>query len=180
MAGDDVVLPQLYFAMSHGVLVNKNGEYYQQGKSYGMDVKLFIVAKYLDHKERLNGMQPSITKVALECHVSKKFFVKIEHELMENPRILAPEEILIARGLLIGPVSWSMNDEDIFILYLLYWQDPTRSLKSYVYWLFCYTGMIVSSSLDHISKISPEQLKYGDEKSLKGKVIFNKLAQRDI
>ena len=34
--------------------------------------------------------------------------------------------------------------------------------------------------LKHISKISPEWLKYGDEKSLKGKVIFNKLAQRDI
>jgi hypothetical protein len=59
-------------------------------------IKLFVAAKYLDHKERLNGMRPSMSKVALECHVSKKFAVKIEHELMENSRILAPEEILIA------------------------------------------------------------------------------------
>jgi hypothetical protein len=41
MAGDGLhELHQLYFAMSHGSFVNKNGGYYQQGKSYGMDVKL--------------------------------------------------------------------------------------------------------------------------------------------
>ncbi len=31
--------------------------------------------------------------------------------------------------------------------------------------------------LKHISKISPEQLKYGDEKFLKGKAVFNKYAR---
>jgi hypothetical protein len=65
--------------MTHGVLVNMNGVYYQKGKSYGMDVKLFVAAKYLDHKERLNGMQSSMSKVTLECHVSKKFVVKVEN-----------------------------------------------------------------------------------------------------
>jgi hypothetical protein len=35
-------------------------------------------------------------------------------------------------------------------------------------------------NLEHISKISPERLKYGNEKSLKGKAIFNKLAWRDV
>ena len=34
--------------------------------------------------------------------------------------------------------------------------------------------------LNHIARISPERLKYGDEKSLKGKSIFNKLARRDV
>jgi hypothetical protein len=34
--------------------------------------------------------------------------------------------------------------------------------------------------LEHISKISPERLKYGSKKSLKGKAIFNKLAWRDV
>jgi hypothetical protein len=96
MAGDDVhELHQLYFAMSHGVLVNKNGGYYQQGKSYGVDVKLFVAAKYLEHKERLNGMQPSMSKVALECCVSKKFVVKIEHELMENKNLLWEEHSVL-------------------------------------------------------------------------------------
>ena len=34
--------------------------------------------------------------------------------------------------------------------------------------------------LEHVSRISPERLKYGDKKSLKGKEIFNKLEQRDV
>ena len=34
--------------------------------------------------------------------------------------------------------------------------------------------------LDHIARISLEWLKYGDEKSLKSKEIFNKLARRDV
>ena len=34
--------------------------------------------------------------------------------------------------------------------------------------------------LSHISKISPERLKYGDKKSLKVKAIFNRLARRDV
>ena len=39
-------LHQLYFASKHGGLVNKNGGCYQSGKSYGLDVKLFVAAKY--------------------------------------------------------------------------------------------------------------------------------------
>ncbi len=33
-----------------------------------------------------------------------------------------------------------------FVLYILHWQERTRSLKSYVYWLFYCTGTIVSES----------------------------------
>jgi hypothetical protein len=211
-------LYQLYFSGSHGALVNSNGGFYQRGKSYGLDVKLFIAAKYLDHKERRGGLRPVVTLVAAECRVRKKFVYKIERELMENERILAPDEIYLARSNPIGPGSKSMSGEDFFVLYILYRQEPTRSLKSYVNWLFCCTGTIVSEStvsrwfnhafpvrgrlcvpnlvpydkfrpgniekaweyLEHISKISPERLKSGDEKSLKGKEIFNKLARRDV
>ena len=48
-------LHQLYFASSHDILVNENGGYYQRGKSYQMNVKLFVVAKYLDHKGGMEG-----------------------------------------------------------------------------------------------------------------------------
>ena len=34
--------------------------------------------------------------------------------------------------------------------------------------------------LDHIARISPERLKYGDKKSLNGQSIVKKLAQRDV
>ncbi len=49
-----------------------------------MDTKLFVAAKYLDHKERLGGLRPVLTKVAAECRVGRDFVAKIKCELMEN------------------------------------------------------------------------------------------------
>jgi hypothetical protein len=136
---------------------------------------------------------------------------------VENDRVLTPGEIYGARDNPIGPGLMSLSREDFFVLYMLYRQQPTRSLKSYVYWLFCCTGMIVLEStvsqwfhnafpirgrlcmpnlvpynkfrprnmkraweyLNHILSISPERLKYGDKKLLKGR-IFSKLARRDV
>jgi hypothetical protein len=51
--GHNDKLNQLYFASRHGVLVNSNYGIYERGKSNGMGNKLFVAAKYLDHKERL-------------------------------------------------------------------------------------------------------------------------------
>jgi hypothetical protein len=49
--GHNDKLNQLYFASRHVVLVNSNEGFYERGKSYGMlGNKLFVAAKYLDHK----------------------------------------------------------------------------------------------------------------------------------
>jgi hypothetical protein len=48
-----------------------------------MGNKLFVAAKYLDHKERLGGLRPSLRRVAAECRVGKDFVAKIECELIE-------------------------------------------------------------------------------------------------
>ena len=81
MAGEHVnELHQLYFAGRHGFLVNSNDGIYQRGKSYGMETKLFVAARYLDHKERLGGLSPVLTKVAAECHVGWDFVAKIERK----------------------------------------------------------------------------------------------------
>ena len=82
--GHNDKLNQLYFASRHGVLVNSNDGFYERGKSYGMGNKLFVAAKYLDHKERLGGLRPSLRRVAAECRVGKDFVAKIERELIEN------------------------------------------------------------------------------------------------
>ena len=56
MMGDHVnELHQLYFAGHHSVLVNSNDDLYQRGKSYGMEIKLFVATKYLNHNVRLGG-----------------------------------------------------------------------------------------------------------------------------
>ncbi len=92
-------------------------------------MKLFVAAKYLDHKERLGGLWPVVTKVAAECRVGLDFVVKIERELMENERILAPEEIYLACNNPIGPGSRSMSKEDFFLLYILYRQQEINGIK---------------------------------------------------
>ncbi len=183
-----------------------------------MDTKLFIATRYLEHNARLGGSRPVLMEVAAECRVGRDFVAKIECELMENDHVLAPEEIFMDRDHPIGPGSNSMSGEDFYLLYILYRQEPTRLLKSYVYCLFYYTRAIVAERtvsrwfdnafpirgrlrvpnlvpydkfwprnvekaweyLDHIARISPERLKYGNEKLLKGKAIFNKKARRDV
>jgi hypothetical protein len=46
MAGEHVnELHKLYFSGHHSVLVNSNDDFYQRGKSYGMETKLFVAAK---------------------------------------------------------------------------------------------------------------------------------------
>ena len=54
---------------------------------------------------------------------------------MENERVLAPDEINLARTNPIGPGSRSMSNKDFFVLYIyiLYWQEPACSLKRLVF-----------------------------------------------
>jgi hypothetical protein len=108
-----------------------------------MDTKLFIAMKYLKHNERLGGSRSVLTEVAAKCRVGRDFVAKIEPELIENNQVLAPEEIFLGRDNLIDPGLKSKSSEDFYVLYILYRQEPTRLLKSYVYWLYYYTGRIV-------------------------------------
>ena len=187
-----------------------------------METKLFVAATYLDAKEKSinagQGPRPVISRVTSECGVGWHFVEKVEGELLTEGHIIAPKDIYKRRNCPIGPGSISMDPTDWFVLYRLYEKEPTRSLKSYVNWLFYYTGTIVSEStvsrffnhgfpirggfckpnlvpydkfrpaniekakeyIKTLAKIDPRRLKYGDEKSLKGKSIFNKKARRDI
>ncbi len=111
-----------------------------------METKLIVAAKYFDHKERLGGLRPVLRKVAAECQVGWDFVAKIEQELVENDQVLTPGEIYGARDNPIRPGLMSMSREDFCVLYMLYRQQPTQSLKSYVYWLFCCMGTIVLES----------------------------------
>ena len=65
-------LHRLFF-IQEGIAINKNGGYYQRGKSYGLEKKLLVAATYLDAKEQSisegRGPRPIITHVANECGV---------------------------------------------------------------------------------------------------------------
>ena len=68
---------------------------------------------------------------------------KIEAELQEHGRILQPPEIQHRR---IGPGSRTLDEIDSAVLMILYLEEPSRSLRSYVDWLEGLTGTTVSQS----------------------------------
>ncbi len=104
MVGDNFSeVHRLYFANKHAVLVNSNGGFYQRGKSYAMEMKLFVAAKYLDHKEMRGGVRPNLSRIAAECHGGWDFVAKIERELVKKDRVLTPKEVYLARDNPIGP-----------------------------------------------------------------------------
>jgi hypothetical protein len=96
-----------------------------------MDTKLLVATKYLEHSARLWGSRPILLEIAAECRVGRQFVAKIECELMENDRVLAPEVILMGRDHPIGLRSKTMSGEDFYVVYILYRQEPTWLLKSY-------------------------------------------------
>ncbi len=85
------------FFMQHGVGVNKNGGYYQRGKSYSLSKKLLVPATYLEAKEKsINagiGYRPNVSQVACECSVSWHYVEKIEGELLSEDHVLAPKDV---------------------------------------------------------------------------------------
>ena len=208
------------YLSEYEVLENQNGGYYRCGKAHSLERKLEVGATFLDHMDRARGRRPKISHVAKECKVSRSFVRKIEQELMVAGKVVPPEDIYRERSSKTssGPGSRSLSDVDQFVLYRLYKKNPTRSLRSYVNWLFYHTGTIVSKStvsrfftkgfevagrlckpnmvpydkfrpeniangqefVKLIARIDKRRLKYGDEKSLKGKSLTNKKARRDV
>ena len=103
------------FTARNGVLMNSNGGFYQHRKSYGMDTKLFVAMRYLEHNARLGGSRPVLTEVTAECRAGRDFVSNIEGELMENDRVLICG--ISKRSL---PVRFSITDAtvnaDLFLL----------------------------------------------------------------
>jgi hypothetical protein len=205
---------QLSFARRNGVSVNKEGGYYCRGKQYGMENKLAVAATY-QHYQQLYGGRPSLSSIAHEHKVDRKFVWKIESELFRNHgRVVSLEEVtldMVSRQTL-GPGTIALDQADCFALYCLMRIRPMRSLASYVSELYCLRGtmvskMTVSRFFNHafpiraglcvpnlvpydkfcphniekavkyiqaLARIDPGRLKFANEKSFKGKDIYNK------
>jgi hypothetical protein len=118
---------QLSFACRNGVSVNKEGGYYCRDKQYGMEKKLAVAATYQHHKQ-LCGGRPSLSCIAHEHKVDRKFVQKIESELYRNDgHVISPEEVtlnMVSRQTL-GPGTIALDQADCFALYCLMRSKPT-------------------------------------------------------
>ena len=93
-------------------------------------MKLFVAAKYLDHKEMQGGLRPILSRIAAECRVGRDFVGKIERELVENDQVLTLKEVYLARDNPIGPGSMSMSGEDFAVLYMLFVSSQRGCLRT--------------------------------------------------
>jgi hypothetical protein len=132
-----------YLRQQH-VLVNQQGGIYRTGASLSYTKKLEVASAYSTERDAAAGRRPNITAIAQQCGVSRGYVRKIEDELNEFGRVLQQQEIRQNNNTSGGPCSRSLSNEDMFIIYQLYLDEPSRTRASYVDWLFYFTGNIVS------------------------------------
>jgi len=197
-------------AIFHAFDFNAHDGAYENGKSYGHEKKI-EVATSLIAAQNARGARPNISAIQKQCRVGWHFVRKVEKELLDYGRVLAPNE-KPRHCKYKGPGSKTLDEFDTWIILQLYLAEPSRCLPSYVRWLKQLIGTEVSEStisrffkeafpysatlrrpnlvpfdkfrpencmkaidyLNIIVQIDPRRIKFGDEKSLKGKEVFNR------
>ena len=71
---------------------------------------------------------------------------KVVNEINQYGSPVEPKDIYKNRDIPIGPGSKSLDDADAFIIYLLYLEEPSRILSSYVEGLEHIRGIVVSEA----------------------------------
>lgn len=132
-------------AVQEGFSVNRLGGIYRNGGEYGHAKKLEVASAIVLQHAKSGGERPNTSAVMRQCKVSREFANKIEKELREDGRATTPNKNSPNHGS-VGHGSRSLDDSDIFILFKLYMELPSRGLRSYASQLEYFTGTVVSQS----------------------------------
>ena len=97
-------------------------------------------------RARQQGKTAKPGSIAKLCRVSNDFVVKIRRELMVYGRVLPPSDVQGGVGAQRGAGARTLDQFDRFVLLQLRMEEPSRSLSSYVHWLYEYTGTTVGKS----------------------------------
>jgi hypothetical protein len=128
--------------MSQQVKFNKYGGLYINGSAFDLRKKREIEYAI---KQYPPGQVNKIA-VAKQCNCSPTTVLKIEREIIEYGEARDPREIRKQKEGPVGPCSKELDECDSFVLFWLYLEEPSRSLESYVTWLYWFTGTAVSQS----------------------------------
>lgn len=135
-----------HIAIQHGADINQHGGIYINGKANDYIKKMEVAEAYINAKAANEGRRPNIEALARNCKVNGHFITKIEKELKTHRGVLNPKEVYKNLEGPIGPGSKSIGETGAFILYLLYSEEPSRTLSSYVEWLEIILGVVVNES----------------------------------
>jgi hypothetical protein len=131
------------FATHHGLSVNARGRPYKNGFSLTFDQKVSIGSVYSKARDDNYGERPSISAIARQCKVSRLTVLKIEREIISEWKVRDPEEIFRERDQPTGPGSRCLSDIDVFLILMLYHQEPSTPLRGYVNGLYSHAGTLV-------------------------------------
>lgn len=134
------------FVSQHGLRMNQNNGIYQNGAALPIEKKLLIAMAYTAATDEAHGCRPNISELATKCNASRSSIVKVEEELFAFGRVLDPKEIRADSALPQGPGTLSLDEADVFVILMLYHQEPSRNSKSYVDWLRHLRGTVVDKS----------------------------------
>jgi hypothetical protein len=133
-----------HLAAQYGLATNEHGGVYQRGNSYSTAVKLLVCTRI----KRISGDDigaVNVSQVSRETQTSRHFVRKVRDEMIRNDgNILDPAVIVQQR--VRGPGTQTFDEYDMFVLLLLYFEEPTRTNASYVERLYMITGTITSTS----------------------------------
>jgi len=129
------------WASQHGLKVNEHGRAYLSGSSMSFGQKVQVAAEYAKAKSDNCGSRPNLSALARRCQVSRGLVRKVEADIVSCGRVIKK-----GKDVPVGPGSRSMSGLDMFVIMMLYHEEPSRSLKSYVRGLFDSTGKIVHRS----------------------------------
>jgi len=129
------------WASQHGLKVNEHGRVYLSGSSMSFGQKVQVAAEYAKAKSDNCGSRPNLSALARRCQVSRGLVRKVEADIVSCGRVIKK-----GKDVPVGPGSRSMSGLDMFVIMMLYHEEPSRSLKSYVRGLFDSTGKIVHRS----------------------------------
>ena len=136
------------FAAENGACINQSNGIYVRGHRYSFAKKLEVAAKFRLASSRAQQQEKKVKLdiVAKPCGVSRKFMDKIRHELLVHGRVLSPSDVVGSVGQAGGAGVRTLDQFDRFVLLQLRMEEPSRSLSSYIHWLYEYTGTVVGKS----------------------------------
>jgi hypothetical protein len=132
-------------AAQHGLATNENCGLYNNGVAHTAATKLLVCTRI---KRITNGDDigtVNVTQVSRETKTSRAFVRKVRNEMLENNgNIINPSQVLPNR--VRGPGTKTFDELDMYVLLMLYFEEPSRSNSSYVERLYATTGTITFPS----------------------------------